>query len=292
MDRLKNLILYGVYKGFSLVARALPDRGQQYLGLALGRLVYHLPENRRQLAFNNMKQALGGDYSINEIKQKVRGVYDHLGQMLVEFILTERLDQDYIDQHIKITGLDNLEQAYSRGQGVILYSAHFGNWEWMGSLIPLLGYPMTAIVKPQHNPYFDQAITELRQYTGSRVIATGFSLRQAYQTLKNGDCLFVLGDQDARSQGWKLDFLGRPASTYGGVVKLARRTGAAIVPMFMVRQGWGQHHLQFLEPRWIGAEAGEERQLELLQELTGIVEGYIREYPEQWFWLHRRWKTY
>ncbi|WP_050748623.1 lysophospholipid acyltransferase family protein [Halothermothrix orenii] len=288
---MKNIILYLVFEGFLLFIRILPGFLRQMVGLFFGKVLYYLPGNRKKVAYNNLKMAFD-DLSDDRIKEIIRKVYINLGFMLVEYALTPGLNKDNMTKHIELEGEEHLKKAFDRGKGVIVYGAHFGNWEWMGIAISLMGYPMAAIVQEQNNSYFDRRINQMRQQKGVETIQRGMSVRKAFKALKEGKCLLILGDQDARSRGWRLKFFGKTASTFPGAVQLARRTGALIVPAFMVRKSRGKHRLKFYRPIEIGAEASMEEQKEFLQELNHITESVIKKYPDHWLWLHRRWKTY
>ncbi|MDI3547368.1 MAG: Kdo2-lipid lauroyltransferase/acyltransferase [Halanaerobiales bacterium] len=289
---MKHLILYLLFEAISILIRVLPDRVRYYLGLGLGKLVFHLVKSRREVAAENIKKALGDELTADRIYQLTKKVYHHLGLMLVEFILLPKINRDNFRRYIRVENEEILKQALERGKGVIIYGAHFGNWEWMGAVISLLGYPFNAIVRKQNNPYFDARINQIRRGKGVRIIPKGMSVRKAYRCLKRGEGLLVLGDQDARSHGWEVTFFGQKTSTFPGAVQLARRTGAVIVPTFLIREAWGRHRLVFHQPYIISRDASEREQRELLQKLTAEIEAVIRSHPEQWLWLHRRWKNH
>ena len=113
----------------------------------------------------------------------------------------------------------------------------------------------------------------------------------AFKVLKNREILCIAGDQNAGTKGWSVNFFGRTTPTYPGAVQLAVRTGAVIVPAYIIREGWCRHRIKIYQPYAIKKSATEKEQHQLLQELTSLSEEVIREYPEQWLWLHRRWKN-
>lgn len=289
---MKNLILYLVFQFFSGLVLLLPDKLRYYLGKYFGKFAYHITKERRETVYNNLKKSFKNKYNEEELDNMTKEVYYNTGLILVEFILLKKLHKDNLKDFIEIKGEENLKKAYEKDRGIIIYGAHFGNWELMGSAISLLGYPLNAIAQEQENSYFNKKINEIRREKGIKIIPRGISVREVYESLKKKECVFILGDQDARSRGWKMNFFDRPSSTFPGAVQLASRTGAIIVPTFLVRKGWRKYELTFYPAREVGEEANKEEKKEILQELVDLTEEIIRDYPTQWFWLHRRWKTY
>ena len=290
MEKIKNIILYFIFRIIFFATNILPEKGRYFLGKSLGKLVYRLVKSRRKISKNNLKNAFP-DLPEEELDKISRKVFINMGLMLVEFIFLEKIDGENFRDYCHVEGEGNLKQAYERGKGVIIYGAHFGNWEWMAALISLLGYPLSAIAARQHNSFFNEKVNKIRENKGINVIPIGISVREGYRDLKKGKCLYILGDQDARHHGWEIDFFGQLASTYPGAVQLARRTGAAIVPTFLIREDRFQHRLIFKEICTVDSDASQSTQKEILQELVNTTETVIEEYPEQWFWVHKRWKT-
>jgi KDO2-lipid IV(A) lauroyltransferase len=207
------------------------------------------------------------------------------------------IDREYLFEYLhdlvfEEVGEDYLKEACERGKGVIIYGAHFGNWEWMAAVLALLGYPLNAIALEQSNGFFNEKINEIREEKGINIITKGISVRKTFSYLKNGECVYILGDQDAGKKGWEIDFFGQSASTYPGAVRLAQRTGASIVPVFLIRNKAGRFRLKIKQQHTIPHDINRDQQKEHLQELVNITEEVIKDYPSQWFWLHRRWKTY
>mgnify|MGYP006294105481 CR=1 FL=1 len=289
---MKDVIIYTIFRIFVILVKLLPDKLKYYFGKLFGRFAHLVTKKRRKLAKENLAMAFPDQLSEDKVRQIIKEVYENVGLMLVEFIMLQKINHDNFQQYVEVEGQKNLDKAYNQDQGIIIYGAHFGNWEWMAAFISLLGYPLNAIVQKQHNQYFNDYINGIREDKGLNVIPLGVSVRKAYSALKNGECVFILGDQDARDRGWKLNFFGRPASTYNGVIQLAERTGARIVPTFLIRQKRGKHKLIFYPSHRIGQDLSREEQKQKLQELTNIVEEVVRENKSQWFWLHKRWKTY
>lgn len=206
--------------------------------------------------------------------------------------MEDKFTEEDIDVMVDFDGLKYLDQALKKEKGVILYTAHLGNWELLGAVLALKGYKVYSIAQEQNNSLFDEKINTIRSNAGVGIIPKGLSIRKAFKVLKNNEILAILGDQHARRDGWKIDFFGRPALTFPGAVKFAQRTGAPIVPIFFNRKGWLKHELKCYSPRKIDKDASKAELREELQSLVKLTEEEIKKVPADWMWLHKRWKTY
>mgnify|MGYP001033291016 CR=1 FL=1 len=287
---MKNRLLYLFFKVFIGITKILPYRACAGLGKGIGSLLYRLLKSRNRMVRTNIAKAFPGKFSTEEIEQIIKDMYHNLGMTFVEFMLLERLSKEEIASCITVEGEEYLVEMAKKDKGVILYSAHFGNWEWQAIYFAVQGCPVTAIAKDQKNPYFNRRINEIRSSKGVEIIPSQRSLKNVYKRLEEGNFLYILGDQNAGKRGWQMKFFWRKASTYSGPVRLAARTESYILPVFMVREGWMKHRILVYPPYQIDRDATKEEQEELLQELTSLTEKVISTYPEQWFWLHRRWK--
>ncbi len=289
---MKNFLLYILFEFFSVLVLVLPDKMRYFLGKYFGKFAYLVTSDRRRIVYNNLKKAFKDEYDEEKINNLTKEVYHNAGLILVEFILLKKLNKNNFKDYIEIEGEENLKKAFEKEKGIIIYGAHFGNWELMAAAISLLGYPINAIAKEQENSYFNTKINEIRKSKGINIISRGISVRKAYHHLKDGECVYILGDQDARSKGWKMNFFNRNASTFPGAVELSSRTGAIIIPTFLIRKGWRKYKLNFYPAIEIPEDAEKKEKKNILQNLVNLTEEIIRDYPDQWLWLHRRWKTY
>jgi KDO2-lipid IV(A) lauroyltransferase len=191
-----------------------------------------------------------------------------------------------------LMGREHLDRAVEQGSGAILLTGHFGNWEWLASVLPLLGYPTNVVVGEQRNPRVGARMDAVRRAVGVGVLSATHDLRGILQALSRREFVAIVADQDAGRDGIFIDFLGRPASTAVGPVRLARRFQVPIQMGFAVRLPGGRFCLELAEPFLVPQE-GEEADIHRLftERWSGILEGYVRAHPEQWFWMHRRWKT-
>lgn len=282
-----SILLYNIFR-FSL--KKLPQRAGRYLGKLIAVLAYLITPARREHSRLNLKKAL--NLSEQDSKKMIKEVYKNLGYDFAEFLIEDSLTERDIEEFVEFNNLEYLDQALSENKGVILYTAHLDNWELLGAILAIKGYKINSIARKQNNSLFDQKINQIRRGIGIGIIPKGLAVRQAFKKLKDNQIVAILGDQDARSTGWKLKFFERDASTYPGAVQFAQRTGAPIVPVFMERKGWLEHKLKVYPPRRIAKAADQEELKKELQSLLELTEKEIKAHPADWMWLHKRWKTY
>lgn len=287
---MKDKITILFYNTLRFLLKKLPTGFSRVFGSLIGFLAYLITPKRRKRARYNLEKAL--ELENKKSLKLIKKVYHNLGYVLGEFLIEDQLKEAEIDQIVEFKGLNYLDQTLAEKKGVILYTAHLGNWELLGTALAQKGYQIDAIARAQNNSVFDQKINEIRKASGVGIIPKGLAVRQVFKSLKNNRITAFLGDQDARSSGWKLKFFARDASTYPGAVQFAKRTGAPILPAFIHRRGWLKHEIKFYPPHWIDSKADREELESELQSLLKITEAEIRENPADWMWLHKRWKTY
>jgi KDO2-lipid IV(A) lauroyltransferase len=287
---MKDKLSIYFYNLFKFITKLLPRKKAGFIGVIIAKLAYLITPERKKRARDNIEKALG--VSKEEAGRLTKEVYKNLGLNFAEFLLEDELTEDDIDQMVDFIDLDYLDQALEKGNGVILYTAHFGNWELFGAVLALKGYKINSIAREQNNLLFDKKINKIRRNLGIGIIPRGLAVRQAFKALKNNEIVAILGDQDARNNGWKLEFFERPASTFPGAVQFAARTGAEIVPAFFSRSGWLEHQFKCYPPRKIKKGSTKEELKKELQSLLKLTEEEIKKSPADWMWLHKRWKTF
>ncbi|MDX2181489.1 MAG: lysophospholipid acyltransferase family protein [Bryobacteraceae bacterium] len=215
------------------------------------------------------------------------GVYATLDRMVETFAKLPQINAENVRKTIDYDGFGCYLEAKKRGRGVLFATAHLGNWELSAYAHALMAEPMNVVVRPLDNPILDQFVERRRAGSGNRILGKSDYLRRAVEALQRNEAVGVLIDQDAGPDGVFVDFFGRKASATPIFAKLAHRTGAAIIPGFAL---------------WIAEERRYVLRFSPIVETTGdaardtqtlhtILEGAIRQYPDQWMWLHRRWKT-
>jgi KDO2-lipid IV(A) lauroyltransferase len=274
--------------------RLFPSQWNLKLGEVLGWLAFWVVGKERKKALQSLNIAFGKERKPHELKRIAIGAYQHLGRSFFEFLeffYYHRLNQaDYIS----VEGIEYLEEGLRRGKGIIFVSAHLGNWELLALHVASLGYPANIIARRINNEGINKLMLSLRQQNGVRVIMLkrrGRISKNVFKALLNNQILGILMDQDARVDGVFVDFFGRPAYTPSGPVSLALATGATIIPGFIIRTADGRHQIQLSPPFDLKVTNNKKQDiLTNTQALTKIIEDYVRRFPSQWVWMHRRWR--
>jgi KDO2-lipid IV(A) lauroyltransferase len=270
---------------------ALPAGAARELGAGLGSLAYAIGI-RKKIVLGHLDRIFGDDRSEAELERIARDSYRNFGRMTFEFGRFSRLDDRAIESTITLTGEEHLKAALDGGRGAILVAGHFGNWE-LAATMAAMGYPITFLVGEQHNILVDRLMNGLRARFGVETVPVTGSLMGVLRALRKNRIVAMLSDQDAGRDGIFVDFLGLPASTPYGPGRFAARTGAPVLPGIALRHGKGNHELIVCAPvdgPSDGASDDEAAQA-YTQGYTSVFERFIREHPEQYFWMHRRWKT-
>jgi len=285
--RLEYLLLVG----FSRFVCALPLGAALTLGRALGVFIGRVVRYRRKVALENLRRAFGTEKDEAERRRILRGVYRHFGQMIVEFCRFPVLSGRQIERCVAMENPDVLEEAAKGRQGTVLISGHFGNWEMMAAAIVHKGYPMRVLVANQKNAAVGDLMDRFRRCVGVEPIRVGRSVKNVLRALERGEFVGIISDQNAGRRGIFVDFFGRPTSTPQGPAAIALKRNVPMVLMFALREKEGRHRVifeRFPDPDQF--PPGAEGIRAATQLYTRRLEHYIRCHPEQWLWLHRRWK--
>ena len=262
-------------------------------GERLGLMAMRIDRPNRAIALKNLEIAFP-EKSREEHLEIIRGMYRNWGRMLGEWSHMGKLDRSNIEQYAVYEGKEHWDEAerISKGRGGLVLTAHFGNFELMILAHSIYGYRIAVVHRPLRNPLIDKAVREARIRSGNGVVTRKGAGMEMMRLLRQNWHVGVPLDLDVR-KGVFVDFFGLPASTSDGVARLARATGAPVVPCFMVREGDTTHHkIQIQAPievvRTSDAEADSR---ENTQRFEKAIEKAIREHPDHWNWIHRRWKT-
>ncbi len=284
---------YLLLKGFGLFINLLPEGFALWCGKQSGSLFFHLDWERRKVALENLRIAFAGEKSERELRAIARGTFQNLGMMAVEFFRIPKMDVETFKKRVKIERLEQALNLLAKGKGMLLLLSHFGNWEMMGIMSKLIGDSIMVIAKPmKKNKRIDQFITKIRNAAGLEVVSSIKASRTVIKALSQNRVVGILIDQRAkRSEGVWADFFGKKAPTTPGLAVLAMKTGAPVVPVFMVRNGFGKHRLIIQEPLDLVHTGDIKKDVEANTQLFNhTLESMIRQYPDQWFWVHRRWE--
>ena len=216
------------------------------------------------------------------------GVFDSIARLVVSFARFPRITRDNVQDLIRYEGLENFQQAHSLGKGVLVATGHFGNWELSAFAHAYLTAPMHIVVRPIDNARIDALVEHRRELSGNRAIAKKDAARGILRALTAGDAVGVLIDQNTTpDQGAFIDFFGVKACAGSAFVKLAQHSGAAVVPGYALWSDKEERYVLHFEP----AVEMTGDVVEDTQRVHARLEAAIRKHPEQWLWIHRRWKT-
>lgn len=288
-ERLTHWTLKGVFGFFS----RLPLRLALALGTGLGYFAFCLLRRRRRIALDNARRALGPEISEAEVRRIVRGSFENLGRTLMEFCRVPRLTRSSLNRRVEVEGFDRVVRSLSAGRGVLLITAHFGNWELLPPAAALLGCPLAVVVRPMDWTPLDVLVSEMRSAHGTKLISKWQGMSEILGTLRRGGAVGILMDQNTIARvGVFVDFLGRPACTTIGVARAAIRTGAPVHAGCIVRRGRGRHRITVTEEIPVATTGDLRRDLETnTARFNQVLESFIQAHPDHWLWLHQRWKT-
>ena len=274
------------------IFRVIPLGVRRAVFSALALLFYHVSLKHRLIALHNIARSFP-DKPLSEVTGIAKSAYKVFALIAAEFSEIYYLTSENLNQWVTIEGLDKYLAAREKGRGVLLFSGHFGNWEFGNAALAITTGPLVFVYRVLDSAFAEDATTFVRKKHGIRQIPKDKAMRPIIRELKNGKTVMLLMDQNvAWYDGMFVDFFGRPAATTTGVALLAMHTGAAVLPAFTRRLKSGKFILEIGEE--VELTATGQRDADILtntQRLTKIVEDYIRRYPDQWFWVHQRWKT-
>ncbi len=258
----------------------------------LGWFAFSVLKIRRKVVMANLTRA----FPELEEKQKINiglKAYQNFAKFVIEYIRIPIEKKEKILEKCRFEGLEHIDAALERGKGAVVVGGHFGNFELMGSAVPMNGYPTSFLVGRQHNARIDNMINANRALAGVDIIHMGVAVRGALKALKANKVLVFLSDQDARTDGVFVNFFNTPASTPQGAAVFASKTGAALIFGTAVRIAGTDRHRIIYQPCQIDGLKGasSENIRKITQDYTALLESWIRKFPELYFWMHRRWKT-
>ena len=262
-------------------------------GDLLGLIVFYLWRSRRKISIENIDKAVkAGGLKIDSPSSSIaRKSFMNLGRSLADIIkIYFGLGRDIIDS-IEVEGFENYLKAKEKGKGIIFITGHCGNWEMTALGFGARVEPFAVIARAQNNPYLNRLVEKARARYGNRIIYKQGALMAIVSELRQNKGIGILMDQAVLpEEGYIIDFLGRPAWTMKIPALIARRLGAAVLPAFIHREG-GRYIGKFYPPVVLSQEKDAEKALiEDTTTFIGYIENYIREYPAEWLWMHRRWK--
>ena len=286
--RFKNIYEFFLFKITVSALKLLPFNLTFRLAGKLGIFVGMVLGIRKKVAYSQIKESFP-EKSEKEIKHILIRMYENIGYQSIEFFLGNKTE---LLRNVTSKGFDNLIEAYNRKKGVIVVSGHFGNWEMAGEFIASKRIRVGAIVKRQRNPYVNNYIENRRVGSKIHIIYKKRSFRGIVKELKQGSAIAFLSDQAANKQGIKLNFLGREASVNIGAAKLALKFSIPIVFCYSLRENDNSLSFHFHKPIYIEELDENQKNIKFItQSLNLEIENIVKKHPENWFWVHKRWKN-
>lgn len=287
--RLEYALVWPVVK----ILGALPRPLARTLGLLLAGAVYHLHGCLRKVGLRNLEIAYP-EMAAAERRKIVRGVFVSLGRQLAEFCQFPRYTRDNVSRVAVYEGFENFDAAQRRGKGVLFLTAHLGGWE-VGSFVHSIhGHRLRIVVRALDNPYLDRMVERYRTLHGNSTFEKQDFARGLISAMRAGETVGLLIDQNMTPPaGVFVDFFGVPACAASGIARVALRTDASVVPAFTIWDDVRRKYRITFAPRLTLPKTGDDERdvLDATQLFTSVIEEYVRKSPDQWLWVHRRWKT-
>ncbi len=288
---MKNNVKYFFFLLIVYIVRLFPFRTVQKIGMAFGSFTYSVLGIRKELTMDNIRRAFP-EKSEEEIAALTKANYRNMFAAFFEIFALDVLREDEILKLVSFTDNRKIGEALKKGKGLVLLSGHLGNWELIALSTPLFTpQKYSIVVKKQRNPYVDAFMNKMRARFGTKVLLMERAPREILKALANNEAVALLADQSAAQESVFVDFLGRPAATYLGPAVFALRSQSPMLMLMIIRQPDGKFIIECNEidtEHLTGTE--EEKLRNITEQHVKILETYIRRYPEQWLWMHKRWK--
>jgi len=285
------MLNYILYKIGQFIALHLPLKAGYRLAIFFSDLHYLTARRERQAVRENLK-AIFPEKCEAEIRKIRIAVFRNFAKYLVDFFRFESLDQEYINENIRLVNINYLDEGLSRGKGLITLTAHLGNWELGGVVIALLGYPFWAVALPHKHKKIDDFFNAQRERKGVKVMPLGRAAHSCITLLKDNNIVALVGDRDFSSSGIVADFFGRETHFPAGPAYFALKTGAVIVPGFMYRNPDDTFTLKFEKPIEPVSSGNRDKDIQkMVASYKEIIGDYVRRFPDQWYMFMRYWKT-
>ena len=273
--------------------RLLPRRLARAVGVLIARVAHAALSRLRRVGLRNLELAFP-DMPAAERVRMLRLEYRNLGWLLAEFCQMSTYTPAFASRFIRYEGLDHYLAARARGKGVLVLTGHLGAWELSSFYHSLAGYPMGMVIRRLDNPLVDRMVNRIRCLHGNRVLHKDDFARGLLAAMRAGETVGILMDTNMTPpQGLFVPFFGIPACTASGLARVALKTGAAVLPGFLLWEESEQKYVLHFYPELALASTGdaEADAAENTARFTAVLEDSIRQYPTQWLWMHRRWKT-
>jgi len=278
----------------SMVVKFIPARFLYAFAKGIASLAFIFAIKQKRIALDSLNIAFGKEKSPKEIKKIAKDCFTYMAKSAVELMFF--FDKpNALKKFVEIEGIQNLDKALEAKSGVILVSAHFGNFPLLLGRLAIEGYKVAGIMRPMHDAKIEKIFLEKRDRYGVKTIYSqprNECVNNTIVALRNNELVFIPIDQNFGTGGIFVDFFGQKAATATGPVILAQRTGAKIIPCFIIRLPGDKHRIIFEKEVELEKQQDSQETIRVnIQKLTDVIERYIRKYPAEWGWIHRRWKS-
>lgn len=288
--KMKNLLEYIPFLIIAKIVQLLGIKRLNFPTKMLSGFFYNLLKIRRDVVFKNLAIAFP-EKSEREREKIAQNSYYHFSRLILEIMCVPKMRKDEVVSLVKCNEVEELTKVYNRNNGLIILTAHFGNWEVGAMSVPAqMGTIMYPIIKPQRNPYITEWLKIMRESHGNKVIPLGPSIRNVYEVIKKGNLLGVVGDQRGPKEGRRVKLFGRETAIYSGTAEIVSKT---LTPLYVLFAAKVSDHYQAFVERIELNDLPEDREMRINiinQKFADLLEKYVRLYPEQWFWMHNIWK--
>ena len=281
---------YAAFSVVRLVINLLPRNMSLEIGALIGKSFYYLHTSRRQLALSNLKIAFPTRTKI-ECDRVLRSTFEHLGRHVIELLNFDRMSKEEMLNLLDVTGREHVEEALATGKAVMFYSGHIGYWELFSIGHGLLFKPTMLVARTLDNPFLENVVAKIRTRGGTRVISRQGAIRGLLKALLKTETVAMMIDQHMHDRSAvAVKFFNRPASTTSALAALALRTGAVVIPVFTLPLSGGRYRLVYEKPVKCPDDDDPDPVRTYTQSCTDVLEMYVRQYPNLWLWMHRRWR--
>lgn len=280
--------MFWVHLVSSWLVRFVPARLAYAIVSSLAPIASPFWARQHRMALANMERVLGPLPDPLEVRRQVRNVFRNYAKYLVDLLRLPRIDARAVDRQVRVFGLEHLDRCLEQGKGVVMVTAHIGNWDLAGAFLAGRGYPVNVIVETLKPPRWNELVQKIRSITGMRAI-TESGVRQMLRVLRQNEILAVLIDRPLPDQGVTVRFFDATTRVPGGAATLALRSGAAIVAAALVRKGRG-YEAHISPPLQVPASGDSDLDVQLTtQRVMSWLETLIRDHPDQWFMFRNMW---
>jgi len=287
---LSHSLEFAAYRLLCWVLRRFSLEGVRKTARALGRFAFQVLKYRSSVTLGNLARAFPA-MSESAREQLARGAYENIATTLMELLYFRELEDEDIRRIVRFPNADILLRRMEEKRGVVILTAHIGSWEMIPPALRVIaGVNCVAMYKPQSNRLIDADIVRLRTRFGTRLVSMGVGAREVFRLLSQGEAVVVAADQSAPKESIYRKFFGTDVPVFQGPAVFCLKTGAALIALYVIRQPDGTYEILCNEIRTDDLLYGEEAVKELTQRHLLETERVIRAYPDQWMWMHRRWK--